>query len=285
MNKTWFETLTKNEAARGVKPDNQSFYLSQASPACSVVLVVHGFSANPNDGKTVANAIFETGHCDVVGICLPGHGSAPQDMETVTYRDWLNHVDSVYNTLREHYQQVVIYSVSMGALLSLTISSKTPPAGLVCMGTMLVAVDWRLKYGGYIGGFISFVLRRILNKPFIKQNVLPGREGIVYNEVPVESTVELHKLMRLTKTRLNKVECPTLIIHSTTDKIADAKGAQYLYDHLGTRNKAIIWGTGDHTFLTEMTDENADTIAKIVTFCTSPIGYFSNAAKPNNPRD
>lgn len=277
MDTTWFDSLVNDETARGVKPDNHSFYLRQDRPAFTVVLVVHGFSANPNDGKAVANAIFEEGFCDVVGICLPGHGSTPDNLSTIKYDDWQSSVDTVYKTLREQYQQVVIYAVSMGALLALRSVVKTPPAGLVCMGTMLQAVDWRLRYGGMFGKWIITIMRHVLKRPYVSQEVLPGRESIVYNTFPIESPVELYKLMRETRPLLNRVECPTLIIHSPTDKIASPVGAQFLYDKLGTPNKALIWGAGDHTFLTEKTEENRHILAKIVRFCTSPVGYFAKS--------
>ena len=78
---TWFETQIADEATQGVSIENRSFYLRQDKPAFTAVLIVHGFSANPNDGRTVADHIFREGDCDVLGICLPGHGAHPQAME------------------------------------------------------------------------------------------------------------------------------------------------------------------------------------------------------------
>ena len=55
---TWFETQIADEATQGVSIENRSFYLRQDKPAFTAVLIVHGFSANPNDGRTVADRIL-----------------------------------------------------------------------------------------------------------------------------------------------------------------------------------------------------------------------------------
>jgi carboxylesterase len=283
MDKTWFDTILAQEQARGVPEANRSQYMTQANTPYTVVLALHGFSANPYDVKAVADALIKQSHCDVLSLCFPGHGSQPQDMQSIQWSEWVSTAKTVYDALRDRYQQVVIYAVSMGALVALQLSAKTPPAGLICMGVMLDPVDWKLKYGGYIGALISTVMRQVLRRPMLQQRPSSNRAHVVYNEIPIESAIQLHKLIRATKPLLKRIVCPTLIIHSKTDGVGSPKGAETLYDGLGTENKALLWGEGPHTFLMEHTAETKPFFDAICTFSLSPMGYFSNAAATHDP--
>ena len=77
------------------------------------------------------------------------------------------------------------------------------------MGTMMQAVDWRLKFAGVAGKVAIGIWRHILRQPYVGQEVLPGRDHIVYDRFPVEAPVELTKLMAVTRRILAKSRLPT----------------------------------------------------------------------------
>jgi alpha-beta hydrolase superfamily lysophospholipase len=65
---------------------NRSYELSHAEPRAGVLLV-HGLSDSPYILRALAERLHERG-CWVVGLRLPGHGTAPSALRTVRWEDW-----------------------------------------------------------------------------------------------------------------------------------------------------------------------------------------------------
>ena len=73
------------------------------------VLLLHGFTANAQQMGELAQRLHERGFT-VSAPMLPGHGGAPEDMENVTWRDWLACVRQEYTSLRQKYARVAAMS-------------------------------------------------------------------------------------------------------------------------------------------------------------------------------
>ena len=63
----------------------QPFYLPAGRTGC---LVLHGFSANPEEMRWLGDYLYSQGHT-ILGVRLAGHGTDPHDLARTRWTDWL----------------------------------------------------------------------------------------------------------------------------------------------------------------------------------------------------
>lgn len=97
------------------------------------VLVLHGFTGNPGSMREMAQSFAAAGfHVEMP--CLPGHGTAVDDMLPTRWADWLGECERAYATLAARSEKVVVAGLSMGGALTLRLGANHPEiAGLVCV--------------------------------------------------------------------------------------------------------------------------------------------------------
>ena len=62
-----------------------------------------------------------------------------------------------------------------------------------------------------------------------------------YARMPLVSVHELFDVIARMKEHLGEVAQPTLIMHSRCDHTAAPESARYLYDHIASREKELVW--------------------------------------------
>ena len=62
-----------------------------------------------------------------------------------------------------------------------------------------------------------------------------------YARMPLVSVHELFGAIARMKERLGEIAQPTLIMHSKCDHTAAPESARYLYDHIASREKELVW--------------------------------------------
>src|SRR3954464_14582979 len=95
------------------------------------VLVLHGFTGNPQSMRGLAEAFAAAGYA-VELPRLPGHGTSVDDMATTTFADWSAAVERAYDDLAGRCERVVVAGLSMGGTLAAWLAARHPEiAGLV----------------------------------------------------------------------------------------------------------------------------------------------------------
>ena len=77
---------------------NRTFELPRGEPVAGALLL-HGLSDSPYSLRAVGQLMHEAG-AHVVGLCLPGHGTAPAGLLDVTAADWRAAVQLAARDLR-----------------------------------------------------------------------------------------------------------------------------------------------------------------------------------------
>ena len=115
---------------------NRSFQLHTAEPR-GAVLLLHGMSDSPYSLRALGAALHQAGY-EVLGLRLPGHGTAPSGMTTVHWRDMAAAVRLGVSHLRDATGDAPLHLVgySTGAALALDFVLQTEqpehwPASLV----------------------------------------------------------------------------------------------------------------------------------------------------------
>jgi carboxylesterase len=214
-------------------------------------LLIHGLGGTPVEMRFVARGIAQAGytvHCPQ----LAGHCGTYEDLRVTTWTEWYAGVLSAYENLRTECDTVIVGGLSAGAILALRLAADHPKD---IQGTVLMAPT--LKLDGWGVPWYSVLFNLVRDKyaadffPFAEREPYgikdPRVRALVTNAIqsgdssqagqmtnPGRVMLELRRLIKNVKPRLNSVKQPTLIIHPRDDDRASFKSnAAYLQMNLG----------------------------------------------------
>jgi carboxylesterase len=202
-------------------------------------LMIHGFCGTPTEFSSLGRHLAESGWT-VDCPQLDGHGTSPDDLMGVTREDWRATVLKHYQLLRSQHGTVVVFGLSMGALLALDLAAQQAVDGLVLMAPALIVRDKLIHFLPIARFFLGHI-----EMPTLPRGGLVGEDGWQrlwhYEKRPASAIYELWKLQREVKPRLKSVGCPTLILHGLQDLTVPPVSAQAVYDGIASTEKRIVW--------------------------------------------
>lgn len=206
------------------------------------VLLIHGYLAAPLEVSALATYLGRRGFW-VYAPRLSGHGTAPADLATRTYRDWRESVDAGYAAVRAICSRVVIGGFSNGAALALDLAARLPEAPL---GVFAVAPPMRLQ--DFSARFVPAVdmWNRLLKKVGAEKATMefvdnhPEHPHINYHRNPISGVHQLERLMDKVAGKLPRVQSPALVIQALGDPVVSAEGTRKVFERLGSTDKTYM---------------------------------------------
>jgi carboxylesterase len=198
------------------------------------VLLVHGFTATPVEMRPLGDFLHKKGFT-VSGPLLPGHNTAPEDINKFTWKDWVAHTENAYWNLNRNCEQVFIGGESMGGLLAIYLATYHPEI----VGILTYAPALRL-----IARKRDVIKLYLLAPfiPYIKRNDaddnLPWRG---YLATPLRGVIQLLKLQRRTISRLESIRRPILIIQGCLDARIPSEVPGIIFNRVSSVLKEIHW--------------------------------------------
>jgi carboxylesterase len=188
------------------------------------VLVLHGFTGNPQSMRPLAQAVAAEGYTVELPL-LPGHGTAIEDMMPTRWFDYVAAAEAAYSDLARRCDAVAVVALSMGATLACRLAEHHPE--IVGMVVVNPFVDPPAE---------SFreVLRGILDSG---TEVAPGvgsdiaKEGSVelaYLGTPIEAALSLFAGIDEVAAELGRVTCPVLLLSSRQDHVVPSSSGDVL---------------------------------------------------------
>ena len=213
---------------RGYEPNwNRSFELSTESPVGGVLLL-HGMSDSPYSLRALAGTLTKRGY-QVVGLRLPGHGTAPSGLRHITMRDMVAAVRLAMQHLSANLGEKPIHIVgySTGATLALDFALNAMEGETEPVPASLVLISPAIRIHS------TAALARFKNR----LSALPGLGGLAwlqilpefdpykYNSFATNAADVVHRLSRSVEERVAArarskpaaVLPPTLVFKSTVD--------------------------------------------------------------------
>jgi carboxylesterase len=210
------------------------------------VLLLHGWSSPPDEFLPLATYLNALGYT-VSAPLLRGHGTRPEDLECVRWKDWLEDARKDLRVLEKKYQKIFIVGISMGGDLAMHLSEEKSVAGVVSLGA---AAKYKLHSAAKIGLFFMGLTRKYRKKyfpPWLRDKVGNRKEYMYY---PVESAKEVVRLADATRKILPRITKPILIMQSDYDHLVSNKSPQIIADRVGSNIKEIVWvKDGYHVFV------------------------------------
>jgi carboxylesterase len=181
------------------------------------VLVLHGFTGNPQSMRPLAEALADAGFTVDLPL-LPGHGTRIEDMIPTRFADWSAAAEDAYGRLADRCERVLLSGLSMGGSLALWLAERYPEVSGVAVVNPLVvapAEDFTNAIKGLLDAGTEVV-------DGIGSDI--AKEGSVeasYPQSPLAPALSLFEGVAGVGSRLDEVRCPVLLMSSREDHVVD----------------------------------------------------------------
>jgi carboxylesterase len=200
-------------------------------------LFIHGFTASPYEGREIAIRLNKQEGWTASVPLLPGHGTSPENLRGLTWKDWYVFTGQKFDELKETCEKIFVCGQSMGGSIALCLAAQYPIDGLISLAGAAFLKDWRLILLPLARHIMTYNHKS--KGPDIR-NVALKSEVPSYSKYPVRSIDQLLQLLTHTRSELNKVTAPALLIHSRRDRTIHFSNLQYIYDHIASRQKQMV---------------------------------------------
>jgi len=230
------------------------------------VLVLHGFTGNPQSMRPVAEALVDAGFTVEMPL-LPGHGTAIEDMIPTRWSDYRAAAEEAFTDLAARCDEVALVGLSVGGTLSCWLAEHHPEVRGVAVVNPFVeppAEEFR------------DVLRGVLESG---TDVAPGvgsdiaKEGVrelAYPGTPIAAALSLFEGIDAVAAGLARITCPVLLLSSRADHVVPPTSGDVLEAGVGGPIERIWLERSYHV---ATLDHDAElVIAKTVDFVRSVLG-------------
>ncbi len=205
-------------------------------------LLLHGFSAQPEEMRFLAEDLSAHGHA-VLNQRLAGHGTDPRDLARVRWTDWLASVEDGLAVLRGLSDSVFVIGQSMGGMLALVSAARYPMAGVVALSTPYVTFSpFQMLLARGLGFFGVMARKQVTEHPELGRR----READypAYPRYPVGILMEAGRLRAAMAASLPQVKVPALLVQSRQDASLAADSLEKIHARLGSQDKEKLWLDG-----------------------------------------
>ncbi len=201
------------------------------------VLVLHGFTGNPQSMRPLAEAIANAGYT-VELPRLPGHGTTVEDMMTTGWADWSGAADAAYRELATRCDRVAVVGLSMGGGLTAFVAEEHPDVtALVFINALVKPPVQEMREG--LKGLLDAGMETMesIGSDIKKE----GSQEASYNATPLACAASLFDGIEKVWERLDTISAPTLILSSREDHVVSSDNSEDL--------ARIVTGSVEHIWL------------------------------------
>ena len=204
------------------------------------VLVLHGFTGNPQSMRPLAEALAAAGFTVDLPL-LPGHGTAVEDMVPTRWEDWSGAAEAHFQALAARCDHVAVVGLSMGGALACWLAERHPgPPGIALVNPLVQPPD---AESARAPGPCSTPAPRSIDG--IGSDI--KKEGAVeaaYPGTPAGRRPVPVRGGRRGAGRLGDIRCPVLLLSSREDHVVDpVSGDVVVAARWAARSSGSAWRT------------------------------------------
>ena len=221
------------------------------------VLLIHGLCGTPAEMRFVAMGLGRAGytvHCPQ----LAGHGGTRQDIVKTNWQDWYRSAEAALDEMRKDCDTVIVGGLCLGSIIGLHLAARHPDKvqGIALFSPTLWINGWAMPWytklfslvrSRWMANLMEFPDAESLGIkcPRVREFVraaLAASDGSDLGTVgtPGAMVLEHRRMVAAAKKILDKVQQPTLIIHSRQDDYADLNTATYLRGELTGAEDLVV---------------------------------------------
>lgn len=202
----------------------------------AALLCVHGLTSTPYSMRALGSSLASD-TLSVYSVLLPGHGTHPDDLAGRKWEEWYEAVETGFLDLKKKYTLIFLCGQSLGALLILLLASKHSCSGII-------SISAGLQFQNRWSIFLPLI--RLFKKTIRKSNgpdihdPIGRAEEIHYSEIPVQSLIEMRKLLKIVKKSLPSVHVPVLWLYSAEDHVFTSKSIDETFRRIASKDKTAV---------------------------------------------
>ena len=209
------------------------------------VLLIHGLLDCPFSFHDIGKHLQASGML-CRAILLPGHGTLPSDLLSVTYHDWLQAVRYGVETLRNEVEEIFLVGYSTGAALSIYQSLQDKHiAGIVLLSPAIkvkAPVD-------IVFGWRTMTKWLSSNKLWLYKET--ENDYAKYLSVPFSAVSQVSKLTDAVQelSEQHKITDPMLMILSREDETISSSSAMRFFSSIDNQdNQLLLYTSADRSY-------------------------------------
>ncbi len=230
------------------------------------VLVLHGFTGNPQSMRPLARAVAAAGFSVDLPL-LPGHGTSVEDMVPTRWEDWSEAAEAAYSDLATRCARVAVTGLSMGGTLACWLAEQHPEIAGIAVVNPLVEPP----VADFLDGISALLDAGTEVIDGIGSDI--AKEGSVesaYAGTPLAPVLSLFEAVAAVRDRLAEIRCPTLILSSREDHVVATESGDVLAASVGGPVERVHL---ERSFHVATLDWDAPLIeARVVSFATEVLG-------------
>ncbi|MCD4742917.1 MAG: alpha/beta fold hydrolase [Desulfobacteraceae bacterium] len=202
------------------------------------ILLLHGYMATPEEMKGFAQYLHKQSFTVYVPR-LKGHGTAPEDLSTTKYPEWIESVEEGYVILKHTCKKLFVGGFSTGAALALELCTRRQDIS----AAFAVAPPMKLKDLGASFAPAITLFNNMMKKAHLSKitkefvNNEPENPHINYIRNPIAGIRELERLTKSLEPELKNVSLPVLVVQSRNDPVVNPDGTLKLFNKIGSTKK------------------------------------------------
>ena len=221
--------LLSEAKAAGVEHEgNRPFLLEPRQPNGRAALLIHGFSASPNEMRPLGERMAAEGYL-VLGVRLAGHGTNPRDLQQCRWQDWYMSAYRGYEILTESGLPIDLLAQSTGALIGLELALRKPFRRAALLSPFL-----RMHHP--LSPFVGWLKHLI---PMQSRELAPEELPFYYRHRPLAGVEQILLLIAHLKPQLQQIQLPALVLSASADLTVDSASGHRLYRLLGSPEKSF----------------------------------------------
>lgn len=177
-------------------------------------LLIHGLNDSPFVWRDVAVQLSQRGF-DVRAILLPGHGTTPEHLLDVRYKNWLSTARKHYKLWNTDETPFYLGGFSLGGVIATILSLENDNVS----GLFLFSPAFHSRLNHLLRW--SWIYAKF--KPWVFGGMIIEDNPARYNSIPINSTNQYYQIARVLKRkwRRNKIAIPTLMVVTENDSVVD----------------------------------------------------------------
>jgi len=229
------------------------FELKHDVKPSKAIMLFHGLTGSPFEMKKYGNFLFKEGY-DVYCYTLPGHGSMENEIESITWQDWVDFSQEKYDFIRDDYDDFFLSGICFGALISIYLAIHNKNVNAVISLSATVYLDgWSIPWYNFMMPLgLNTILRYFYTFPerepygiknkIVRRKVakLMSKTTAAMDNFPLSCIYELLKFSKYIQKNIKVLSQPILLIHSIEDDLTSIKSSKFLYDNVSSKIKEYV---------------------------------------------
>jgi carboxylesterase len=230
------------------------------------VLVLHGFTGNPQSMRPVAEALADAGFTVDLPL-LPGHGTSLDDMVETRWEDWSGAAEAHFQALAARCDRVAVVGLSMGGTLTCWLAERhqhVPGIALINPLVQPPAVE-------LLEGAQALLDAGVATIDGIGSDIKKeGAAESAYAGTPLAAGLSLFEAVAGVEAALGDIHCPVLLLSSREDHVVDPVNGDVVEANVRGPVERIVLEDSYHV---ATLDNDAPRIeSAVVAFATAVLG-------------